>query len=296
MNRRSCRLLLLTLFVVLDVRAAEPAAGKLFMWRVKSATATAYLLGSLHVAKPEMYPLDPQIENAFRDSHALVVEADASPEKAAGMALQMLMSASYPKGDSLDKHISPSTLAALLAKTSLPEAQVKMLKPWFVAMTLTLVELQKLGIDPQYGVDLHFLEKAKGKPVIELESAASQIELFDGFGDKEQEEFLQYTLKENENIGKHINEIIAAWQAGDAKRIEDFLLQSLKDSPETKPLYVKLFDERNAQMARKITELLKTDKTYFIVVGAGHLVGETGLLAQLGKVQKVEQVPASFTR
>jgi uncharacterized protein YbaP (TraB family) len=40
----------------------------------------------------------------------------------------------------------------------------------------------------------------------------------------------------------------------------------------------------------KIEELLKTDKTYFIVVGAGHLVGKRGLLQLLGKDHQVEQM------
>jgi hypothetical protein len=172
-----------------------------------------------------------------------------------------------------------------------PEAQTKMFKPWFVAMNMTLVELQKLGIDPQYGVDVHFLAEAKGKRIIELEGAEAQIELLDGFTDKEQEEFLKYTLNENESIGKSINDMIAAWNAGDAGRIEEYLTESTKDSPEMQTLYRKLFDDRNGKMADRIEAMLKTGNTYFVVVGAGHLVGKTGLIQLLGKTHPVEQMP-----
>ncbi len=55
----------------------------------------------------------------------------------------------------------------------------------------------------------------------------------------------------------------------------------------------KLFDERNAKMAAKIEQLLQTDRTYFIIVGAGHLVGKNGLLALLGQKHRVEQFRAS---
>jgi hypothetical protein len=279
-------LCLALVFIAVSASAAEK---QLFFWRVKSGKATAYLLGSLHVAKPDMYPLDPQIEKAFHESDALVVEADASPEKALPLAMKMMTKAMYPPDDSLDRHISKATYDAVMARV--PEAQTKMFKPWFVAMNMTLVELQKLGIDPQYGVDVHFLAEAKGKRIIELEGAEAQIELLDGFTDKEQEEFLKYTLNENESIGKSINDMIAAWNAGDAGKIEEYLTDSTKDSPEMQTLYRKLFDDRNGKMADRIEAMLKTGKTYFVVVGAGHLVGKTGLIQLLGKTHPVEQMP-----
>ena len=52
---------------------------------------------------------------------------------------------------------------------------------------------------------------------------------------------------------------------------------------------VKLFDDRNRQMAQKIDGYLATGQTHFIVVGAGHLVGETGLLKLLARKYRVTQ-------
>lgn len=290
MHKRILSALSLVLLFVVSVRADGQ---RLFLWRIQSGKATAYLLGSIHVAKATMYPLDAQIERAFSNSNVLVVEADASPEKAMAVAMKMMGRAGYPLDDSLDKHISKETFDAVVARMSkdgMPAAQVKMLKPWFLASMMVLTELQKLGINPQNGLDLHFLASANGKPIIELESAESQIDLLDGFTDKQQEEFLEYTLKDMDSLAKNVNEIIDAWGAGDTRKIENYLFESSKDSPEMKTLLVKLFDERNAKMAVKIEELLKTDKTYFIVVGAGHLVGKNGLLQLLGKDHRVEQM------
>ncbi len=290
MNKRILSTLSLVFLFVVSVYGDER---RLFLWRIQSAKATAYLLGSIHVAKPAMYPLDARIETAFSNSNVLVVEADASPEKAMELAVKMMARAGYPPEDGLEKHVSKETFDALVARLSkdgMPAAQVKMLKPWFLASMITLTELQKLGINPQNGLDLHFLSAAKGKPIVELEGAEAQIDLLDGFTDKEQEEFLNYTLKDMDSLAKHVNEIIDAWSAGDAKKIENYLFDSAKDSPEMRTLLVKLFDERNAKMAAKIEELLKSNKTYFIVVGAGHLVGKNGLLQLLGKNHPVEQM------
>ena len=44
---------------------------------------------------------------------------------------------------------------------------------------------------------------------------------------------------------------------------------------------MKLFDERNALMAEKTEGYLRAGKGCLVVVGAGHLVGETGILKRL---------------
>ena len=42
-----------------------------------------------------------------------------------------------------------------------------------------------------------------------------------------------------------------------------------------------MFDDRNLNMADKAEEYLKTGKTTFYIVGAGHMVGETGIIKLL---------------
>jgi uncharacterized protein YbaP (TraB family) len=52
----------------------------------------------------------------------------------------------------------------------------------------------------------------------------------------------------------------------------------------------KLVDDRNDAMTAKIEQLLATPKTYFIAVGAGHLIGDRGIVSQLrAKPLAVEQ-------
>ena len=56
-----------------------------------------------------------------------------------------------------------------------------------------------------------------------------------------------------------------------------------------------LLDDRNVAMAKKVRRYLKDAKrTYFVVVGAGHLVGEKGLVALLeDPALQIEQVAAT---
>jgi len=72
-----------------------------------------------------------------------------------------------------------------------------------------------------------------------------------------------------------------AWQSGDATAMQEVITSSVRDYPQLKPLMTKLLDERNTAMTAKIERFLQTPKSYFVAVGAGHLVGDKGILAQL---------------
>ncbi|HEX9950030.1 MAG TPA: TraB/GumN family protein, partial [Thermodesulfobacteriota bacterium] len=51
---------------------SQPGQKNAFMWSVKTAKATVYLLGSFHLLKSEAYPLDKNIETAYRDCDRIV--------------------------------------------------------------------------------------------------------------------------------------------------------------------------------------------------------------------------------
>jgi uncharacterized protein YbaP (TraB family) len=271
--------LFLSLAPALVAQSTNAVGGQVFGWTVKSPTATVHLVGSIHLAKPDLYPLNPKIEAAFGQSQALVVEVDVGRQ--ADLAQQMMVKAAYPAGDTIDKHVSAELLQradAQLGKSGLGLVMLAQFKPWLIAQTVLLMELQRLGFSPTHGIDMYFLQKARGnKKILELETADSQIDLLNSFSDKEQELFLLYTLNDLENIEKNLNEIIDSWKQGDAPRMEKYLTDSVKDAPELQAVYRKLIDDRNVGMAQKIIEYLKTQDTYFVVVGSAHLVGENGV-------------------
>jgi hypothetical protein len=158
-----------------------------------------------------------------------------------------------------------------------------MYKPWFLAINLVMLELVKLGFDPNYGVDKHFIDKAKGvKEILELESVEFQIDLFDGFNDRQQELFLMSALLDLDLIREEMDNMISIWERGDAKGMEEMLRKGLREHPEILPIYNKIFYERNKKMALKIEGFLDDGaENYFVIVGSGHLVGKEGIIQLL---------------
>jgi uncharacterized protein YbaP (TraB family) len=267
---------------------------KSFLWKIQSSTATVYLLGSIHFLKAEAYPLNRAIENAYDSSDLLVVEANVNDLGKLNLTTFM-DKAFYPGEDRLQNHVSPETYRLIekeSAALGLPVEIIEKQKPWFLALSLQAMALMKSGYDPSYGVESHFLSKAAGKKtILELESLDEQIDLLARFSASDQELFLVHTLHNLKMMETQADAMVQAWASGDTRTIETFLTKSAVEDRAIAPLYEKLLDERNIKMRSKIEGYLNSRGSYFVIVGAGHLVGESGIIELLkGKDYHADQL------
>jgi uncharacterized protein YbaP (TraB family) len=269
---------LVLLFFLLSV--SQGAYAKSFFWKIQSATTTVYLLGSIHFAKPDIYPLDQKVESAFNKASFLVVELDQKQLDQDSMRRHILKHGMYEKPDSVESHISESTLKLLkdyLNRYDMPLEGYNRMKPGFLAMTLSIAHVIRLGYLPDYGIDMYFLNKAQDKTVLQLETYADQLDLF--FDMPDEELFLKHTLSQLEDIEQQIDETVTAWKNGDTQQmVENVLIEPQQEYPELRDVYTKIYTDRNIKMTNKIIQYLKQDSIYFVVVGAGHLIGDQGIV------------------
>jgi uncharacterized protein YbaP (TraB family) len=99
------------------------------------------------------------------------------------------------------------------------------------------------------------------------------------------------SLVDTEKWADTFDLLTRAWQSGDAAAMAEVITRSVREYPQLEPLMTKLLDDRNTAMTAKIERFLQTPKTYFVAVGAGHLVGDQGILSQLRRKNfRVEQL------
>lgn len=272
-------------------QAAEENKG--FLWKVSDSNSTVYLLGSVHFANSNYYPMSGAIEAAFAEADTVAVEVDMTsidPIKTQQMMQEM---GSYQDGRTLQDELSPETWRKLedyLAQQGIPAHLVISQKPGMLIMTLTSMELMKLGMSPQFGIDLHFLSRAKGnKRVVELETLEQQMELLLDMDDGDVA--MNQTLEEFPSFPELSNQLFNAWQSGDTSIMQKLLIdEPLQKYPESKEYFDKMFTDRNRTMTEKIRNYLGGTNTYFVIVGAGHLIGDQGIVNLLeGKGYKVER-------
>jgi uncharacterized protein len=288
-RRRAVTIVVLGLALLAPVRAASPT----FVWKATAPNgAVVYLAGSIHMLTPDAYPLAAPFERAFTEADVLIEEVDIAEMTGPEVQMKTLMRGMLPPGQTLDKVLTPATLALLnksAADVGAPMEAIQRLKPWMIALTLEGLELRKAGFDPELGLDMHFYNLAKkgGKTVQGLETVEYQISRFDDMTFEQQDRMLGESLKEMATEKASVNKLTDAWKAGDAAAVEKIVLADLKAD---QFLYQRLLVERNKNWMPKIEAQFANKTRALVLVGAAHLVGPDGLVAMLkAKGYKVEQ-------
>ena len=276
---------LLSLCILVNIGSSQGKDSKKTLWRVSSGKNSVYLLGSLHLLKRENYPLHEAIEKAFEDSQTLVLEVDMNSMTDPTTQQMMLSKGMLPQGESLDKRISQATYELAEEKTKelgLDILAFRQLKPWFFAMTMTLIKLKTLGFNPQDGLDIYLFSRAKesGKKILGFETFRQQLEMLDTLSTVNQDKLLCQTFKDLDILESKMDMILKAWSTGDIEGLESIMLESFNDYP---VLFEKLITERNKNWVKKIESYLKDKSNYMVVVGAAHLAGKQGILELLKK-------------
>ncbi len=251
-----------------------------------------FLLGSIHFLRKENYPLNQAILTALDASKRLVLEIDLNRISTESAQKVTLEKAIYRDGTNLAQNVSAETyeLASRRAnELGLDMRILNPMKPWFAALTMVAINLQRMGLDPKLGVDRHLAERAKssGKPTSGLETLESQLGIFDQLSKREQELMLRETVEELERLNRDINEIVQSWLKGDDHRLTTLLLAGMQEFPD---LYEKILVERNRRWLSEIEKLVQQGSGAMVVVGAAHLVGKDSVVEMLkAKGYSVEQ-------
>ena len=200
-DRKRCSVALIGLTIWIATAGSVSAQEKSLLWEVSSGGRSVHLLGSIHYLRQEHYPLHPAILKALDGSRRLVLEMDLNSATTEAAQKVTIDKAVYRDGSTLAQNVSAETLE--LASKRATELGLDMgilnpMKPWFAALTMVAIQLQRMGLDPQLGVDRHLAARAKssGKPTAGLETLESQLGVFDGRSAREQELMFRETVGE----------------------------------------------------------------------------------------------------
>jgi uncharacterized protein YbaP (TraB family) len=255
------------------------------LWVVQGKKCSVALLGSVHLLKAEDYPLPAVMEDAFTNSAIVAFETDIGGLENTDTRMRILTKGRLPDGETLASQLSPAVFSQFtnhLAQTGMDQAIFDQLKPSLAALTLVVLEIQKLGFDPQIGIDRHFFKAAKrdGKQIVPLETVDFQISLITDLSKDENELLMKVTLEDIDKTKKEFRELIAAWKTGDAGTLERMLNEASKQAP---AIYKRMVTDRNQRWLPQVETWLGGEKNVIVIVGAGHLVGEEGVVELLRK-------------
>ena len=277
--------------------AAAAETTPVTMWRAEGQGNVVYLLGSVHLLRPEDHPLPAVIEAAYDDAEAIYMELDMDdldPAAVQATSSRLGLIAGERTLEDLMGAERYAESARLAAAMDIPFELLSRTEPWLAAVTIEQMVLLRIGFNPLYGIEMHMAMKASqdDKPIDGLETVDEQLAFLDGLSLDAQIELLQQTLEEGSNIGPLMDDMIRAWKHGDTEFLEAMMLEGMADSDE---LYRTIVVDRNERWASVVEDLLSRDDDYLVVVGALHLVGDDGLPALLSaRGIRIGQMHESF--
>jgi uncharacterized protein YbaP (TraB family) len=281
MKRRLVQASLALLVILLAAEARAESS----VWVVTSPTSTMYLAGSYHILRSSDYPLPLEFEAAYRQSAKIVFEVPPREMEEPGVRARLARMAVYGDGGTIQQHLTSRAygrLEAFCRERGYPLTQFQSLRPWMLVMTLMIMEMQRLGLQPTGGVDEFFDTKARqeGKAIEGLETVDEQIEFVTLLDRGMDDELVIETVGELQQLGAKLAAFVTAWKTGDERGLAELLLTELKEYPR---LYRVLVVERNQRWLKRIEGYLTQRGQVMVIVGAAHMAGPDGLLEALRK-------------
>lgn len=294
--------------LVLAVYDQQDAGSRGLLWKAVNGENTLYLLGTAHMDRSNVYPFHQSLRAALASADEVYFELDFNDQE--GIAEFTAMQ-TYSDGSTLKDHISEelyNQVVEVFAALGMTEEMVSAYKPWALASTLMSLSTQDDSTtDTPMAIDLYLNAAATnaGKQIGGVESYALQGGIFDTLSPEYQELYLtSYVTMALSSMDGHAPELseedqkelqeamelqqqtldamMEAWKTGD---VETF--QSVYDKPSVMDsgdeLNARLFTDRDPNMIEFAAKLLEREgeNTFFMAVGAGHMVDPGGIVSGL---------------
>lgn len=290
--------LLVSLLLTAPLQAAEKAASSAapqqsLLWRIERAgLPDSWLFGTNHSSDPAVAILPSAAKDAIAKAKLVATELKLDDSSAmASMATRMFTPQSALPKLLGDEHYRKLVIA--LKPHGLPEDAIANIKAW--ALWITLIQPPRAE-HATTSLDLQIAQYGKqaGVPNQGIESAEEQLALLESIDDVRLARLIRTLLDHQADYADLLQQINLAWLRGDLLTLEKLSRQpdpfiTEEDRAWERQFQHQLIDVRNQRMASRLQPLLAKGSV-FIAVGAGHLPGESGLIAQL-KQQGYRLIP-----
>ena len=276
------------------------------MWKVTSSDGNSITcLGSMHAVKDSDYPLPDSIMDEYKKADTVAVEFDLVDfSEDLNKRYSITAKAKFTDGTKLKDVISDEAykgVCHLAEEYDISADLINELKPWAVQNLFSSLSFDDTELKISKSIDVFFLNSAKkdGKEIYEVESADFQFDMLLGFSDEIYSMIFETYNNQTKNAMEKENMLLYnAWREGNTdlmEQISETEVQSDTLSEKNQQLYKEynqvLIYDRNKTMVKKAEKLLSEKKNAFYVVGAGHLIGEKGVISLLEKDgYKVERI------
>lgn len=249
------------------------------MWVVHGPKGTAYLLGSFHALPDNVEWQTPQIMDAFKRADVFVFEIPMDVNHKVMTARMLSENMLLPLSRSLPSYFDAemrSEWRAAIEHTQVQPESLVMMRPWFAAFTLRDATAGYVPIYAANGVDNKIYAMAVKRGVTDFrnfETADFQLHTLMGKATPQNELDMLRAAMRDAAVRPMLSskKMLSAWESGDPRAID--ATRKGTDLGSNKAM----LDDRNKNWIPQIEKMLAEKHTFFITVGAAHLVGPNGV-------------------
>jgi uncharacterized protein YbaP (TraB family) len=260
-----------------------PMSAHPVLWTVHGRKGMAYLFGSIHVLPQQVDWRTKEIDAAIGKADVFVFELPLGEDLQPHIQEYVQTRGTLPPGEHLRDLLSPKARAAFdheVARLPVAAASLDRMRPWLADVTIDVLDMQNQHYSPQAGVEEQLRKDvtARAKPVIGLETIDQQLALLVPDDPKVELQNFESDLEHAKEDSDKVGPLLDAWMRGDVRTLTRLTAADMKDYAQLRKV---LIEDRNRAWVKKIAAMLDDGKTYFITVGAAHLVGPRGVPALL---------------
>jgi len=288
-RRRSpaSRALELGLFAVIALVAVAARAEPFdhgVLWRLeRSGVAASYVFGTLHSADPRVATLAPAVARAFAACRTFAMETYLSDAD----EVHFFEATQFEDGRRLKPLLGADAYArlrSLLGERAPADEVLERTKPW--AALLRVAAPRSAADGPTLDRELLAAARSRHMSIVGLELPDEQVAALDGIPLDTQLALLRHAIEHQALLEAELEQTIQAWLDRDLKALARINAASVVGDPELERhqavLTRHIIDDRTVVMVHRLFLPLRSGGV-FVAVGALHLLGAEGMLAQLQK-------------
>jgi uncharacterized protein YbaP (TraB family) len=248
------------------------------MWLAEDGDTRIFLLGTMHALPEGTEWAGGPVGQAIAAADELVMELSPAEVAKAGDEFRRLGQREAPLA--IDARLSGQALAGYRAVEDDAGLDGDALDDWAVMILIGQHAARRADLSTADGVESGLTERftAAGKRIAGLETARSQLMLFETLDPATQRTLLTRAAAGADRAAADVTAMTAAWRRGDVAALERIINEDVDSVPAARAA---LITDRNRRWSAWAARRMDRPGTVLMAVGAGHMVGKDGVPALL---------------
>ena len=249
------------------------------LWKItgNGVEKPSYLFGTIHLICEKSFAFKPKIKQALSEVEQLYLEIDMQDEAQMRKLQGSFLLKDETLYDLIDDDKEAEIDRLMKAEIGMGLDAFKQTRP-FAIYSLLAYKATGCALPVTYENELIEEVAVNDLPVHGLETVEEQLAMIEKAGMDDANSLLQQLKVQKENV-KIFAELVAFYRSEDLAGLEKLMLEQAEEMGFSTEY---LLDERNRNWVAAMPGIFKQKATFF-GVGAGHLVGENGVVNLLRK-------------